>query len=59
MKPAPATHLPQKLTSVPVQPSFFQRIATWRNQTPVQEATNASKFDELELDQRVRLSGEW
>jgi hypothetical protein len=42
-----------------VSPSLVQRIAQWSKLALAQTPSNAAKFDDFDLDERVRLSGEW
>lgn len=40
-------------------PSLVQRIAQWGKVAFTHQPSNAEQFDDCDLDQRVRLSGEW
>jgi hypothetical protein len=40
-------------------PSFMERFFNWNGQRPVQLPSNDDVFDNRDLDQRVRESGEW
>jgi hypothetical protein len=39
--------------------SMAQRLAQWGKIVFAIQPSNAEKFDDCDLDQRVRLSGEW
>lgn len=39
--------------------SLVQRIAQWSKHALTQTPSNAARFDDFDLDERVRLSGEW
>lgn len=39
--------------------SLIQRLLTWGVDHPAPAPSNADRFDDCELDQRVRQSGEW
>lgn len=38
---------------------FIQRLMTWGAESPPPKPFNADRFDDCDLDQRVRQSGEW
>ena len=39
--------------------TFVQRLFNWGAQIPLQTPSNADQFEDSNLDQRVRESGEW
>lgn len=39
--------------------TFVQRLLHWGTQIPSQTPSNADQFEDSNLDQRVRESGEW
>jgi hypothetical protein len=59
MKAAANSNRSTKRPVARLRPSLFQRLASWRKLNVAQVASNACQFDTLDLDQRVRLSGEW
>lgn len=40
-------------------PSLVQRVVEWGKVALSHQPSNAAQFDDCDLDQRVRLSGEW
>ena len=51
-------NLPQTKASKQTQTSFVQRMAAWGRRVFTQEVQR-SKFDDLDLDEIVRMTGEW
>ena len=39
--------------------TFVQKLFHWGSQNPNQTPSNADQFEDSNLDQRVRESGEW
>jgi hypothetical protein len=48
-----------QLADAELSRSFIQRLIHWGEPAPVQAPSNAEVFDDRDLDQRVRESGEW
>jgi hypothetical protein len=51
--------LPRLKSPEQIQTSMLQRMAAWGRQVFTKESSNDSKFDEMDLDDIIRMTGEW
>jgi hypothetical protein len=51
--------LPQWKSPEQIQTSMLERMVAWGRQVFTKESSNDSKFDEMDLDDIVRMTGEW
>lgn len=59
MKQSQAAHVQPFQRMVEFPSTLVQLFAQWGRETMAQHPSNADKFDDRDLDQRVRESGEW